>query len=106
MQVVFRVDSNKTMGIGHYMRCLSFAQFFRDEDIKVNFVTNTRLGYLLKLLEEENIGIVHCKREDPQEDINWTLNYLKSLKKCEQSNNVGIIYPVVSGYGLDQPFKG
>ena len=79
MQVVFRVDSNKTMGIGHFMRCLSFAQFFRDEDIKVNFVTTTRSGYLLKMLEEENIGIVHGKRGDPQEDINWTFAQFKEF---------------------------
>ena len=62
MQVVFRVDSNKTMGIGHFMRCLSFAQFFRDEDIKVNFVTTTRSGYLLKMLEEENMT---CQQKRP-----------------------------------------
>ena len=96
MQVVFRVDSNKTMRIGHFMRCLSFAQFFRDENIKVNFVTTTRSGYLLKMLEEENIGIVHGKRGDPQEDINWTLNYLKSLKTVDLF--------VLDGYHFDTEY--
>ena len=83
MHVVFRVDSDEFVGIGHYMRCLSFAQVLRDEEIHVDFITSTKVEFLLKKLEDENIRIIAFNGGTLQEDISWALNYLESLNKVD-----------------------
>ncbi|MBH09554.1 MAG: UDP-2,4-diacetamido-2,4,6-trideoxy-beta-L-altropyranose hydrolase [Candidatus Marinimicrobia bacterium] len=93
MRVVFRVDGNETMGIGHFMRCFAFAQLLKDENIQVDFLTTTNVEYLLDMLKAEYINIERFKVENMQDDIKLTINYLIS------SDDIGLI--ILDGYHFD-----
>ena len=62
MKIVFRVDSSKSIGIGHLSRCLKLANFLKKK--KIYFVTKKLKGNANFLLNEKyKIFYIESKNE-------------------------------------------
>ena len=58
MKVVFRVDASKAIGIGHFMRCRTFAIYLKKiPECDIIFICNKIDSNCLNILEEESLKV-------------------------------------------------
>ncbi|MCG3110387.1 MAG: UDP-2,4-diacetamido-2,4,6-trideoxy-beta-L-altropyranose hydrolase [Candidatus Manganitrophus sp. SB1] len=57
MKVVFRVDASIRMGTGHFMRCLTLAEAFRERGVQTQFICREHTGHLLPMLQQKAIPV-------------------------------------------------
>ncbi|MEW9702563.1 UDP-2,4-diacetamido-2,4,6-trideoxy-beta-L-altropyranose hydrolase [Paenibacillus sp. SI8] len=98
MQVVIRADASTQIGIGHVMRCLTFANKLRSYMADVIFICRELTGHICDVIEAQgfrviklpNVGLFQLESEDnpphsswleadPMVDARQTLEYLKQL---------------------------
>jgi UDP-2,4-diacetamido-2,4,6-trideoxy-beta-L-altropyranose hydrolase len=95
VRVAFRVDASLTIGTGHVMRCLTFADALRAHGDESVFLSRDHVGHLHQAVEARGyplmrLGVVDSAREatgshthwlgvDPQRDANDTLARVAGL---------------------------
>ena len=50
--IIFRVDSSRSLGAGHLMRCLTLAEAMKNRGARSHFVYQTLPDHLGRLIEE------------------------------------------------------
>ena len=96
--VVFRVDANVKLGIGHLMRCLTLADKLNSNNIECIFILSFSSTDFIYKIKERGHGVKILENES---DINRhdfdqcaTLNFLKSLETKP-------VWLVVDHYNID-----
>jgi len=84
--IIFRVDANRRLGMGHLMRCLALAQFFKEQGHACHFYSHDLGGQLVDLIQKRGHGFTRLKElhEVPEADAPWL---------------------VVDHYHLDEPWE-
>ena len=120
MKIVFRVDASVSMGTGHLMRCLTFAEALRDRGTDVSFICREHKGHLIRLILSKGfkVTILPCINniEPEGEDyaawlgVPQSMDAEQTLKAIEFQNPDWL---VVDHYGIDanwemlvKPFVG
>ncbi|MCH2158972.1 MAG: UDP-2,4-diacetamido-2,4,6-trideoxy-beta-L-altropyranose hydrolase [Oleiphilaceae bacterium] len=112
---LIRADANKTVGLGHVMRCLALAQWAKDFNYSVVLLTKSphlfltqkldQLGGELVLLDELNSPSSkdyqhsHWLKGSQLQDAKQTIDYVSSCKNLAPS------FIVVDHYALGAPWE-
>ena len=104
MNVVFRVDSSSQMGVGHLMRCLTFADGLKRHNHNVTFICRELKGSLIKLIN--HIVFVLPLDNDFQSDdlyISWLgTTQEQDAQQTMQTMPKNVDLLVVDSYALDE----
>ena len=71
MKIAFRVDGNKTLGLGHVKRCISIANNLKNKNISCFFITQFK--QTKKLLESKGFHVFLINKENEYLQINQIL---------------------------------
>ena len=93
--IAIRVDASFQTGIGHIMRCLTFAKQLRLSGADIHFMCRQQPGDMIDYLREINyhVRVLPMVTKEYQTDAAETIKYLKTLGKID--------YLVVDHYELD-----
>lgn len=65
MKVVFRVDSSRRIGTGHFVRCLTLGSVLRERGAEVSFVSRAHEGHLLDRLTASEFPVSILPAPEP-----------------------------------------
>lgn len=95
--LMIRVDANRKIGTGHFMRCLALAQAWIDEGGKAEFITNNLLPVLKVRLQDDGINIKDI-------DVSsGSLNDAEIVSTLAKRENV--TWLVTDGYNFDSSYQ-
>ena len=77
--IVFRVDGNKNIGLGHVMRCLSIAVEFRNKGKECYFLIADNSCYDIIKAYDFSIEILHTDYVNMEEELTMTSLVLEKL---------------------------
>ncbi len=62
-QVIIRADASIEIGTGHVMRCLALADYLREVNVQVIFISRRFSGHLADLIKAQGfeVGLFHCE---------------------------------------------
>lgn len=108
MNVVFRVDASRSIGVGHIMRCLTLAESLRNAGSEIRFICREQPGNLIALLEEKNIAVSKLPAPRSQklnlaEDYAYWLGVTQAedaRQTCQALNGEQPDWLVADHYGL------
>lgn len=90
LNIIFRVDSASTIGIGHTVRCIALAQ--QMDDCKVFFLSAELNGNANNLIKQSGFEVINIDKSLPENlDAEFTVRVVKDL-------NIDVL--VVDHYGL------
>ena len=96
-RLIIRVDASTEMGTGHFMRCLSLAQAWKDVYGSIDFITACQSKALLQQLREEGIDI-HLLTSPYLDPNDW-----------DSAKDILAYYPntwvVLDGYHFDEVYQ-
>ncbi len=112
-KVYFRVDSSKTIGLGHLMRCLTLAEEFKENDFEVVFISRSILDVGLSILEEKNIPLEklpYNENFNVQANCSIYTEWLGASWETDAKETLGVIkskdaFLVVDHYGIDERWE-
>jgi UDP-2,4-diacetamido-2,4,6-trideoxy-beta-L-altropyranose hydrolase len=96
-KLIVRTDASVEIGIGHFMRCLSFAQHWRKSGGEVVFLMAKDVPFLTARLDSEKIGFL--KLDTPAGTLN------DSKKTVQAAKNLCASWILVDGYQFDSTFQ-
>jgi UDP-2,4-diacetamido-2,4,6-trideoxy-beta-L-altropyranose hydrolase len=115
MQVVFRVDADQRMGIGHFMRCFNLANGLVKKSAKVVFISRELPAQLSKMLKTACIDLLILKSVCADAATNSTDSESRTWLPWSQEEDsrltgkfVSSLHPdwlVVDHYGLDAEWE-
>ncbi|MFC5735405.1 UDP-2,4-diacetamido-2,4,6-trideoxy-beta-L-altropyranose hydrolase [Cytobacillus gottheilii] len=79
MNIFFRVDASTTIGTGHIMRCLTLANFLKENGAKVTFICADLKGNMIEHLKSKGFK-VFTVADDLEVDAQCTISILKNIK--------------------------
>lgn len=106
MIIVFRVDASFDIGMGHVMRCLTLAEYLKQEGISVKFICRKVKGDCIQLIEKKGFEVFALT---PIEDSIWT--YTKENWKQDAKESIEILqdfdvdYVIVDHYAIDEKWE-
>ena len=113
MKIAFRVDASTSMGIGHFMRCLTLSEELRQGGAQIHFICREHIGNLIGLLEKKIMAVTVL----PASVINGSLhseNYsdwlgVTQVVDAEQTIDAlkgeHIDWLIVDHYGIDAEWE-
>jgi UDP-2,4-diacetamido-2,4,6-trideoxy-beta-L-altropyranose hydrolase len=92
--IIFRVDSSRSLGAGHLMRCLTLAEAMKKLGVRSHFVYQTLPDHLGRLIKERGYSYTEISGShfDPERDAQLTLDSV---------NAVGADWVIVDHYLID-----
>ncbi len=113
MQVVFRVDASSQIGTGHIMRCLTLAEYLKNDGIDISFICRKNSGNLrdkiikkgFRLFELEPPG--KPRHDDKLFHSNWLeVTQKEDAEQCKQIlEKIKTDWLVVDHYALDHEWE-
>lgn len=67
INVVFRVDASRTIGSGHVMRCLTFANMLREYGVKAYFICREHNGHMAERIKAEGYTVLLLPLQNDKE---------------------------------------
>lgn len=81
MNLLVRADADRKIGTGHIMRCLAFAQTWKDYSGKITFLSHCENESLRKRIIDEGFDFVAIESPHPDRaDLSFTLGILEKIK--------------------------
>ena len=105
MNVLFRVDASKDIGIGHLMRCRTFALYLkRIPETKIIFVCNKIESNCLTILEEDSFKVIQIGSDAlfKKNESNINFQNLDANLTINSIQNVNVDLCVVDHYELNK----
>jgi UDP-2,4-diacetamido-2,4,6-trideoxy-beta-L-altropyranose hydrolase len=96
-RLVIRADANTQIGTGHFMRCLSLAQAWKDAGGDITFITACQSKGLLQRLHDEGFDIKTLSKSYPNETDWYTTRDLLDSYPCA--------WIVLDGYQFDEYYQ-
>ena len=91
MLVVIRVDSSTTVGSGHLMRCLTFAEKLKSKGANIHFVSRDLPGNLSHLVLENKYILHLLARKQLDESLIGYSKWLTVSQECDALETISII---------------
>lgn len=97
MKLLFRVDANQQIGLGHLMRCLALAQAFEKQDVSSVFAVSAETAEIARR-RLDWVGDLQLMKSglSAQQEINHLSELLSSLDCCAI---------ILDGYQFDQSYR-
>lgn len=76
MNIVIRVDASSTIGTGHVMRCLTLANFLKENGVRVTFICAILEGNMVQYIESCGYEVRVISREI-EKDVRQTISVIK-----------------------------
>ncbi|MGL5271447.1 MAG: UDP-2,4-diacetamido-2,4,6-trideoxy-beta-L-altropyranose hydrolase [Selenomonadaceae bacterium] len=88
MNIFFRVDSSSDIGLGHLIRCLSLADYFKEycSDIEIFFISRNLLGNSNYLIKDNQYNLIYLP--DTKEDSDSLCGYEKWLTVAQEMDAI------------------
>ena len=113
MRAIIRADSSSVIGTGHIMRCLTLADYMRQNGGDVKFICRDLPGNIVSYIQSKNYPVILLDYE--QSDPSPLSKYEKWLgitrendcKQCGEilSNEDNIDWLIVDHYALDERWE-
>ena len=100
-----RVDSGLDVGLGHVMRCFALAEFIKNMNFNVYFISKKIKGNISRNIENNGYRVFHLdskliKSSKP----NWKIDALKTSKIIQRFKNQKNLL-LVDNYGLSEKWE-
>jgi UDP-2,4-diacetamido-2,4,6-trideoxy-beta-L-altropyranose hydrolase len=104
MKIVIRVDASLKTGIGHLMRCLTFANELKQKKYKIFFICRNLPGNLISLI---NFPVSVLPHDDNFESDKLYLNWLGATQEQDSDQTIKVIPKnidllIIDSYALDE----
>lgn len=80
MKLYIRADADASIGIGHVMRCIVLAQFWRDQGGSVTFISRCENEVLRQRIQKESFNLITLNRVyNESVDVKYALTVLNKI---------------------------
>ena len=101
--ILFKIESNKEIGTGHLMRCLTLANALRDSGNSVYFLLNDTDRSSINLIKKMRFNIIFLKNQK-RNNISILEDAFLTKKNIEK-NNLESSYLVIDNYKIDKKWE-
>ena len=101
--ILFKVESNKEIGTGHLMRCLTLANALRDSGNRVYFLLNDTDRSSINLIKKIGFSIIFLKNQ--KRNNMPILEDALLTKKIIEKNNLESSYLIIDNYKIDKKWE-